>query len=198
MLPFVVVGELRSSFAHGRRQAENERIPTISAEGRGPRHLRRRPDDSPLCVSFPPTPPTGHADSDQRYVARRSCAAAQPRAARTRQALRSLAANCPRVNGNPETLIRRLGTRYPAILSAYGLVQAGPQGTGVTSNSDRKTVAPPKARPDISSATANSALKLRTERHARGAAKAWSLLHTRRCNSTSWAHRIRRHDDTFS
>lgn len=26
MLPFVVVGELRAGFAHGRRQAENERI----------------------------------------------------------------------------------------------------------------------------------------------------------------------------
>lgn len=26
MLPFVVVGELRAAFAHGRRQAENERI----------------------------------------------------------------------------------------------------------------------------------------------------------------------------
>ena len=36
---------------------------------------------------------------------------------------------------------------------------------------------------------ANSASKLRTERHEREPAKAWSLPHLRRCNSTSWVHR---------
>lgn len=42
VLPFVVIGELRAGFAHGRRQAENERITAaFPPEGRRARVLRR-------------------------------------------------------------------------------------------------------------------------------------------------------------
>ena len=54
LLPFVVVGELRAGFAHGRRQAENERILRRFLLKDGVRVLCRRPDHSPLRRRVPP------------------------------------------------------------------------------------------------------------------------------------------------
>jgi len=66
VLPFVVIGELRARFAHGRRQVENERVLRgFPPERRRARALSRRSDDSPLRVAVSPTPETGHADSDK-------------------------------------------------------------------------------------------------------------------------------------
>ena len=99
MLPFVVLGELRAGFAHGRRQAENERtLRRFLLTRRGPPALRRRPDDAPLRVNLPPAPETRHTDPDKRHVAGGAGPATQPDPACARPALRSPSASCPRVN----------------------------------------------------------------------------------------------------
>ncbi len=106
VLPFVVLGELRAGFVHGRRQAENERI------------LRRFLLKDGVLVLF--------AD-DQRHVAGGAGPAAQPGPARPRQALRSLAATCPCLNRReapPHTLAGRTVQSY--CLSGS---RRGPDGT---------------------------------------------------------------------
>ena len=65
-LPFVVLGELRAGFAHGRRQAENEQIlPEIPPEGRRKRAFRRRPNHTPLCVTVSATSQARHSYSNE-------------------------------------------------------------------------------------------------------------------------------------
>ena len=50
MLPFVVVGELRAGYAHGRRQAENERVLRRFLLKDGVRIIAAKPKDIPAAL----------------------------------------------------------------------------------------------------------------------------------------------------
>ncbi len=64
LLPFVVLGELRAGFAHGRRTAENERILRRFLLNDGV-HVLYADDQTThhYAAVFPAAPETAHADS---------------------------------------------------------------------------------------------------------------------------------------
>ena len=81
LLPFVVLGELGRLRPRPPAGRERTRPAPVPVEGWRARALRRRPDDTPLRGGVPAAPQAGHADSNQRHVARGARAAAQPGAA---------------------------------------------------------------------------------------------------------------------